>query len=667
MFHYGVDYYPEYWGPERLEIDAKLMKEAGTTVVRLAEFAWSKMEPAPDQYDFGWLDQAIEVLNAHEIQVILCTPTAVPAPWVMSLYPDAYRVMSDGLKLEYGNRRNYCPNHAGYRERSRRVTRAMAEHYRNHPGVIGWQLDNEWGDRCACDTCKRAFHSWLQKKYGTLDRLNRAWGTTFWSHIYTEWAQIPVARGRELYREGVTPNPGLGLDYYRFQSDSYVGFEMEQVEILRSVTPEHFITHNFMGLYDRLNYFDVAKPLDVVAFDAYPIAGFGKTLTMEKLAEHALAQSVMRGLKQKNHWMMEQQSGAGGWDSFSSTPAPGVMRLMTYASIARGADAVLHFRWRTCPTGTEQYWHGVLYHHGEPGWRYDEMKQIGTELKQIGELLHGTEPKAQVGMLNSYDSNFAWQLQPNHPGFHYWQAFKEYYQALYQRNLGASLLSPEMDWSAYPLLIAPALYVVDETLAARLRSYVEQGGTLVLGARTAAKDGNNAVPMAKLPAGLTDLCGMEVEDYDSLPQDYSVPVKSEVLFSEELTATRFCEILTPRGAEVLAEYDGDYYQDQPAVTVNRFGQGKVIYIGSLGGQALVDDVLEWVLNEMGIAADIDSPPLLEVVERVSSARHLYFLLNHADRDQMVKLPFEGVDLLSGDGLSGYVTIEARNLRIVERK
>ena len=266
MFRFGVDYYPEHWPPERWETDARLMEEAGINVVRLAEFAWSYLEPRPGHYDFGWLDRALEILNRHGIQAVLGTPTASPTPWVMSMYADAYRVPESGQRQAYGNRREYCPTHPGYRECGRLVTRAMAVHYAGHPGVIGWQIDNEFGDRCYCPICRASFQTWLQKRYGTLDALNAAWGTVFWSHVYTDWSQVPVP-----VAPGGVPNPGLALDYRRYMSDAYVTFQQEQVDILRQCCPGQFITHNFMGFgYEQLNYFDLARSLDIVAWDNYP-------------------------------------------------------------------------------------------------------------------------------------------------------------------------------------------------------------------------------------------------------------------------------------------------------------------------------------------------------------------------------------------------------------
>jgi beta-galactosidase len=455
MFRYGVDYYPEHWPEERWEIDARLMAEAGMNVVRLAEFAWSKMEPSEGQFDFAWLDRALEILHRHGIQAILGTPTASPPPWVMAKDPTLYRVRTDGQRLAYGNRREYCPSHPLYHALSRKIVTAMAEHYHSHPAVIGWQIDNEFGDRCYCAVCAGAFQAWLQKRFPSLQALNETWGTVFWSHIYNDWAEIPTSAAI-----GGSPNPGLALDYARFCSDNYVSYQQMQVDILRQKCPGHFITHNFMGFgYEQLNYFDLARGLDLVTWDNYP-RGFWNNQETVDPSHMALGHDAMRSLKHQNFWMMEQQSGTGGWETMALTPRPGEMRLWAYQAIARGADGMVFFRWRTARFGTEEYWHGVLDHDARPRRRYAEAKKLGQELKQVGEALVGAQVQAQAAMLLAYDTRWAFQIQPNNLQFRYSQHFAQYYRSLYRRQVAVELVSPEDDLTGYKLVIAPAQYIL---------------------------------------------------------------------------------------------------------------------------------------------------------------------------------------------------------------
>jgi len=463
MFFYGVDYYPEHWPEERWQEDARLMAEANFNVVRLAEFAWSRMEPKEGNFDFNWLDRAIEILIAHDIKIILGTPTASPPPWLMAKGEDLFRVDQEGRRLTYGNRREYCPTNPMYHDYSSRIVSKMAQHYQDHPGVIGWQIDNEFGDRCYCTICRKTFQDWLRDRYFSLETLNARWGTAFWSHEYTDWSEIPLPLST-----GGSPNPGLALDFYRFSSDSYVAYQKIQVDLLREICPQHFITHNFMGFhYDRLNYFDLARELDFVAWDIYWRMQWNMQAEVDP-SWPSLGHDTMRGLKGKNFWVMEQQAGPGGWELVSVPTRPGELRLWAYQSIAHGADAILFFRWRTARFGTEEYWHGVLDHHGKTGRRYEEIQHMGKEIARIGELIHGSQIRAPVAFLLSYDSRFAFQIQGNNPRFSYPEHFHDLYHAFYIRHIPVDIISPSSDFSKYPVVVAPALHVVNEKIAENL-------------------------------------------------------------------------------------------------------------------------------------------------------------------------------------------------------
>jgi beta-galactosidase len=664
MFYFGVDYYPEHWPEEHWPEDARLMAEAGINLARLAEFAWSFLEPSPGRFDFDWLDRALEALGAHGIKAVLGTPTASPTPWVMSMLPDAYRVLASGQRRTYGNRREYCPSHPGYRERGRMVTEAMAKHYAGHPAIVGWQIDNELGERCYCQRCQTAFQSWLREKYGSLEALNIAWGTAFWSHVYTEWSQIPAP-----LETGDVANPGLDLDYRRFMSDTYVSFQQEQVDILRRFCPQHLITHNLMGFhYDEIDYFDLARSLDLVSWDNYLRTSWSRDSEADAAAS-ALGHDTMRGLKQQNFWVMEQQSGCGGWQEAGMVPRPGEMRLWTYQAIAHGADAIVYFRWRTARFGTEQFWHGVLEHHGQPRRRYRELQQIGAELERMGQDLLGAESRPQVAMILSYDSRFAFQGQPNHSGLQYPNLFRSYYTALYRRNVGVDIVPPGADLDQYRLVLAPALYVVDDETADKLRFYVENGGTLLLTARSGVKDQANATVDAPLPGLLADLCGVEVEEYDALHPDMPVPLVWEGIGSAakmpEAHASLWCDILALSGAQAVARYGGEFYAGRAAITLNRFGQGRVAYVGTLGDATLHDVVIEWLLQTAAIPPLVPTPDGVEAVERWQGDRRLLFLLNHGDLAQEVAVPQPMMDRLTGRAVIGQVSLEPKGVGILE--
>jgi beta-galactosidase len=663
MFYFGVDYYPEQWPEERWRIDAQLMEEAGSNVVRLAEFAWSKMEPTEDHYDFDWLDRAIEILQAHGLQIVLGTPTASAPAWLMKKNPELFRMREDGQRVTFGNRRAYCPNHPLYHEHTRRIVAHMTEHYAEHPAVIGWQIDNEFGDRCYCPVCAAQFQTWLRGRYEALEELNQKWGTAFWSHTYNDWTEIPIP-----LTTGASPNPGLALDFYRFASDSYVSYQQMQIDILRKRCPGHFITHNFMGFaYDKLNYFDLARNLDFVSWDNYPRMQW----TMERGVDPssmALSLDTMRGLKSKNIWIMEQQAGQGGWEILSVAPRPGELRLWAYQAIAHGADAIVFFRWRTARFGTEQYWHGLLDHDATPSRRYEEIKRMGAEIQQIGESIHGAQVKSEVAMILSYDARFAFQIQANHPRFQYPEHFHEVYRSFHQQHISIDVIAPTSDLSSYKLVIAPALHLITDESVNHLKRYVEAGGTLMVTQRTGVKDQYNAVVNQRLPGSLTEVCGVEVEEYDSLSTQMQNEIEftlPELVHSSCVPVRMLCEILKPTSATVVARYRQDYYAGKPAITLNQFGKGRVLYVGAVGDGQLYEVVAKWLVETTGVKSGFTPPAGVEVAHRIHGNKKLYFILNHSDVSKTVHLEPSYRNLLSGNKLQGDVQLDPSDVLILE--
>ncbi len=657
-FPFGVDYYPEHWPEERWSEDARLMAEIGVNTVRLAEFAWSRLEPQEGCFDFAWLDRAIHILAEKNIRTILGTPTASAPPWLMNKDETLFLVRENGVRLPYGHRREYCPSHPLYFEHTKAIVTALAEHYKDHPSVVGWQIDNEFGDRCYCEICRERFRAWLRDKYSTLDALNEAWGTIFWSHVYNDWSEIPVPLS-----PAPSHNPGLALDFKRFASDVYVNYQDLQLSVLREQCPEHFVTHNFMGFgFDQLNYFDLAKDLDLVTWDNYP-RGFWDLKAQVNASEIALAHATMRGLKEQNFWLMEQQSGPGGWDTLSVTPRPGELRLWAYQGIAHGADGMIFFRWRTARFGAEEYWHGLLNHDGTTGRRFEEIKEVGLELQRIGSEILTSKVEAEVAMLLDYDSRFAFQVQANNPQFRYPEHFATIYGAFHRLNISVDIVPPDADLSRYKLVITPALYVLPETLAERLKTFTKAGGVLVTTLRSGVKDEANAVVDMPLPGRLAELCGVTIQDYDSLPEGAGQKLEfaSDIPSKNEAKADIWCDIVTPQSAEVVARYTANYYQDEAAVTRNRAGQGHAVYVGTAGNRALYDTLAPWLLELAGVSVSAgEAGP--ELTERVRGDTRLRFVLNHSDQEKRVYV--QGHDLLSDRYLNGEVTLPPKEVLVL---
>ena len=659
MFYFGADYYPEHWPEERWPEDVRLMQEAGFNVVRLAEFAWSKMEPSEGQFDFGWLDRAIELLGMHGIKSVLGTPTASPPPWVMA-EPEMFIVGEDGVRLTYGLRREYCPTNETFRRHSVRITEAMVEHYKDNPNIIGWQIDNEFGDRCFCSLCQKAFQQWLENKYGRLDELNTRWGTVFWSHVYTDWSQIPAPLNTAR-----SHNPGLALDYRRFMSDTYVDYQKLQIDVIRERCPDHFVTHNLMGFkYPNLNYFDMSADLDFVSWDNYWQMQWNLDAKPDP-SFAALNHDAMRGLKKKNFWVMEQQSGGGGWEIVANPPKPGQLRLWAYQSVAHGADGIVFFRWRTCRFGTEEYWHGVLDHHGIPGRRYDETAQMGAEIKKIGEQIVESQIKSKVAMLQSYDTRFAFQLQQNNPRFQYEKHFQDVYNGFFSRQVPVDVISEADSLSGYQVVVVPTMYILSEETAADLEKFAKAGGLVVFTSLTGVKDTFNTVVNQKLPGLVAEMCGVEVEEYISLPSDGTNNVQFGLPdVEDDFNTSVWAEVLELKGAEVAAWYTEDYYADKPAVTLNAVGDGKVGYVGTMGDADYYSAIAKWIIGLAGIMPLLDVPPGVEVAERWQGAQRLLFLLNHTHTVQNLNLPRPYTDLISDQRLEGAVELGSNDVMIL---
>jgi beta-galactosidase len=649
---FGVDYYPEHWDRSRWETDVRLMSEMGIDVVRMGEFSWFKFEPEPDKYDFAWLDEAIGLLGRHGIKTIVGTPTAAPPRWLIDLDPSILPVDTQGITRGFGGRHHACQSNGTYRERCRRIVGAMAEHYRDNTDVIGWQVDNELGNShenlCTCDSCRSSFHAWLEKRYSTIAELNRAWGTNFWSQNYTVFSQIPAPR--------VTPNshnPSLLLDWRRFCSDLIVGFARMQIDIIRERCHGQFVTHNLMGYSEKVDYFDMGSLLDFASHDQYPM---GYWMSAEEKAPAALASTLdlIRAVKKKNFWVMEQQAGPAGWETLGQTPRPGQLGLWTAQAVAHGADAVVFFRWRTCTFGTEEFWHGILPHSGTPGRRYEELSKIIGRLRPVMQDIKGICQNNDIAIVYDYDQYWALRIQPQHPGLSYVSAIQQYYAAFFRRNIPADFLNPEADFAGYKAIVAPLQFVLGPIMEGKLRRYVAEGGVLVLTMRTGVKTETNTCRTdGSLPCGLVDVLGIEVLDYDCL-RDSDIPIAwgGEGAPAGDDRGSCWSDIVTPRGdIQVLATYGAGYYRGAPAVTAHRYGKGIAYYVATQPSAALMQRIVDHVAASAGLQGLIDTEEGVEAVRRAGRSAEYLFMMNHDGISHGMRVPAPWVSIDDTGGLA----------------
>ena len=641
----GVDYYPEHWPRDRWETDAKLMQEAGFNVVRLAEFSWVKMEPAEGQFDFAWLDDALALLHRHGIKVILGTPTAVMPAWAARKYPEMLRQKPDGTRLVWGGRRHNCFSSGTYRLLSERITRAMAEHFAAAPNLIGWQTDNEFdGAECYCPTCLAESQDWLRSKYGTLEALNRAWGNHFWGLNFGTWGEItfPDNRTTETWSMG---NPSACLDWKRFLSWQRVRFQADQVRILRRVCPDDFVTHNFMGLFSDLDYYDLAHDLDFVAWDNYPIWADKPSVPYGT----SLAADVMRGLRSKNFLIMEQTAGPCGWGTFGRNPWPGEIRKIAYQQLAHGSDGQIWFRWRTCTVGREQYWHGLLGHDGKPLRRYQEAAQTAKEFRKLEKYLQGTTVASEAAILYDYDNLWSLNFQPGFAGNSLQAAILRYYNALVRAGVNVDIVNRQADLAKYRLVFAPDLSIMPDETGRKLSRYVEAGGVLLADCRTGIKDGNNLCYERTLPGLLAPALGIRIEEYSALGADTSYAVKGTTGSDATYTAVQYVDWVIPEGAETVAGYGAQWPMERfSAVTRNNHGKGKGWYVGAVMKEdAFYDNLIARLLQDAGIRPAVNPPAGVEVSIRQGHGRKLLFLMNHTEEPKTVNVPESKMELLSG--------------------
>lgn len=623
----GTDWYPEQWPESRWEEDLKLMEAAHIQVVRVAEFAWSTMEPAEGQYHFEWLDHAIALAAKHGIVTVLGTPTATPPAWLTQKYPDTLRIEENGQRAVHGNRAHESVSSPRYRAFCREIARQMAVRYGHNPNVVGWQIDNEYSyaNMSYDDYTRKLFQDWLKDKYKTLDNLNQRWTTTYWSETYDNWSEIPIPIGGN--------NPGLRLEWKRFVTYEWNDYQKNQIAVVRKYAdPRQFITGNFMGFFDGFDHYIMNQPLTLSAWDHYVGEGH---LNADRAG---MSHDLTRGFKDENFWVIETQPGAVNWAPINNFLNKGEVRIMAWQDIAHGADEVGYWQWRSALNGQEEY-HGTLIGpDGTPVPLYEEAAQIGREFHDTQEAFRGTKVVSDVALLNSYDSRWAIEFQKHTQRYEYVGVLESYYHALRPLTQSIDVVSPYDSLDHYKLVVAPSLNVMPKDLADHLAEYVRNGGHLVLGPRSGMKDDSNALLTQRQPGYLEDALGGRVEQYYALVKDFPVAGdwgSGEVsIWAEQLKA------LSP-DAQVLMRYgkSNGWLDGQPAVITRAYGKGQITYIGALLDENLMAAAAQWMVHNSGVSAVFGPVPEgVEVSRRMGDGKEVFVLINFTQQDQHVNFP-----------------------------
>lgn len=633
----GVDYYPEHWDKDMWKSDVRLMAETGVKIVRLAEFAWCRLEPADGVFDFVWLDEAIRLFADNGIEVIIGTPTNCPPRWLCEKHPEILPVGDNGRTNPIGIRGHRCYNSPALREYAGRIVAKLAEHYKDFSNVTAWQLDNELeANICFCDTCNKKHREWLKRKYDTLEALNKAYGNVVWSGEYQSWEQIDPPYGG--YNTAWL-NPAYMIDFERRATDDMLEFIRFQADIIRSYIPDAFITTNACFCNHTSDFTAMFSDLDVAAYDNYPTTLVSHDY--ENITSTSAYLDMIRGAKRNNFWIMEELSGTPGcWAPMQRTPAPGMIKGYALQAFAHGADTVIFFRWRTANIGAEMHWHGLIDHSGVPGRRFDEFAQLCGEAEKLKDI-RGSELHSDIAILYSPDSGRAFRLQPQTDGFSYIEQIKAVHQAFVRYGLNVDIIDEHADISGYKIVCAPALYVTDNSTVKMLHGFAESGGTVVLTARSGVKDENNNCIMEQLPTVYRGLVGCHVTEYDPIGRD-----KAKVRFTDgkEYECKQWCDILETDTAETVASYESEFYAGKHAITVNSFGSGKAFYIGTVGTKRMYEKAVKQILDISGLAYTEGLPENVEITTRTGNGITARFIFNNTNLKRSFELDGKAIQL-----------------------
>ncbi|WP_432158778.1 beta-galactosidase [Streptomyces sp. bgisy153] len=653
---YGGDYNPEQWPRDVWDEDVRLMREAGVNLVTVGVFSWAFLEPRPGEYEFGLLDEVMDLLHAGGIAVDLATATASPPPWFSLRHPEALPVTADGVRLWHGSRQTFCPSSPAYAQAAGRLVERLVDRYRDHPALALWHLHNEWGNHnahCFCDTSAQAFRAWLRERYGDLDGLNRAWGTAFWSQRYGDWAEVMPPRATTA-----VANPTQRLDYWRFSSDALLALHRREAEIVRRLAPGTPLTTNLLvTLEKKVDGFALADACDFVSVDQYltaadPEAHIGLSLDAD----------LARGMGAGAPWLlMEHSTSAVNWQPRNIAKTPGQMRRNSLAHLARGADGIMYFQWRQSTAGAEKWHSAMLPHGGTDTTTWREVTGLGQDLAALAEV-RGSRVESDVALL--FDWNAWWALEMDATpsrDVRYLDLVRHWYEALWSLGITCDLVHPGSELSGRRLVLVPSLCLTTDSDAESLGTFVRDGGHAAVGFFSGVTDENDHVRAGGYPGAYRDMLGVRVDGFFPLREAEAVRL------GDGSTATVWSELVEPRGAETLLSFADDPtcggpVAGHPAITRHSYGDGVSWYVATRPDADGLREFLARVCEEAGVTAAAEVPAGVEAVRRRGPDASYLFVINHTARD--VSVPAAGVDLLSGTAVDGKAEVRAGEVLVV---
>ncbi|TKH42039.1 beta-galactosidase [Paenibacillus terrae] len=642
MLH-GADYNPEQWQhyPEVLKEDIRLMKLAKCNVMSVGIFSWVALEPKEGVFTFEWLDRILDSFAENGIYAFLATPSGARPAWMSQKYPEVLRVEANRVRNLHGFRHNHCSTSPVYREKVRIMNTKLAERYANHPAVIGWHISNEFGGDCHCDYCQEAFRVWVKDKYGTLDKLNHAWWSTFWSHTVTDWSQIesPAPHGE-------TQVHAMNLDWRRFVTDQTADFIENEIVPLKAANPEIPVTTNLMEFFEGLNYWKFADLLDVISWDSYPTWHDRGGDESRQAAKVAMMHDIIRSIKGGKPWMlMESTPSLTNWQDVSKLKRPGMHLLSSLQAVAHGSDTVQYFQWRKSRGSSEKLHGAVVDHVGHEHTRvFGDVTEVGIALEKLEEVI-GTSVPAETAVIFDWENRWAVNDSqgPRNKGVKYEDTAEAHYLALWEQGVPVDVIHMDADFSKYKLVVAPMLYMVRSGVGERIQKFVESGGIFVATYWSGIVDEHDLCFLGGFPGPLRKTLGIWSEEIDALhdhDRNHILPVEgNELDLHGEYEAVELCDLIHTEGAEVLAVYGSDFYAGRPALTVNRLGQGKAYYIASRNTGSFHSHFYKSLIDGAGIskALNVQLPHGVNTAIRTDGVHDYIFILNFTHEPQEIRL------------------------------
>lgn len=643
VFMHGADYNPDQWlhDPQILLEDIRLMKLANCNVMAVGIFSWASLEPEEGVYRFEWLDQVLDTFADNGIYAWLATPSGARPAWMSEKYPEVLRVEKNRVRNLHGMRHNHCFSSPVYREKVARINGKLAERYSDHPAIVGWHISNEYGGECHCDYCQEAFRSWLKRKYGSLDALNRAWWTAFWSHTYTSWTQVesPAPHGETMVH-------GQNLDWRRFVSDQTIDFCRHELLPLKRVNPELPCTANMMDLYEGLDYREFAKALDVISWDAYPTWHDAES-DAKTASWFAFNHDLFRTLKQKPFMLMESTPSLTNWQPVSKLKRPGMHKLSSLQAVAHGSDTVQYFQWRKSRGSSEKFHGAVVDHAGHEHTRvFRDVASLGESLSRMTEIV-GTMVPAEAAIVFDWDNRWAIKdaQGPRNQGIHYEETVMQHYHALWEMGVPTDIIGAFDDFGGYKLIAVPMAYLLREETGGKLEQFVRDGGTLLVTYWTGIVDENDLCHLGGFPGPLRKTVGVWAEEIDGLhDHDRNALVMNEdnsLNLKGVFEVHELCERIHVEGARVLGVYQEDFYAGEPVLTVNELDRGKAYYLAArVSDSGFYEELYGRLVQEAGVrrALDTELPPGVTAGLRTDGEQDFIFVQNFSGRSAVVELP-----------------------------